>query len=267
MLSVKVQIGIYIPSPGSIWHATGQCVGPTPLSTLHIRLTYYGWQHNRHLPGRHCSPNYARSSSSSNTQTTNTFRQNPIMVEKWRMKANETKFVQVTFTLRKNTCAPVHLNNKQLTQTDDVKYLSTHLDRTLTWRKHISTKRKQLDLKLRKFYWIIGLKSQLSLVNKLLVYKAFLKPTWTYGVQLWGSASNCNIEISVRFQSKVLRIITDAPWFVPNTVIIRDLHVLSVRQEVSNYGVTYRQRLNDHPSSLAKSLLQSPNYNRGLKRY
>jgi len=86
--------------------------------------------------------------------------------------------------------------------------------------------------------------------KKLLVYKATLKPTWTYGVQLWGSASNSNIEILERFQSKVLRIITDAPWFVPNAVIIRDLQVLSVRQEVRNYSVTYRQRLNDHPNNL-----------------
>ena len=43
------------------------------------------------------------------------------------MKANEIKSVQVTFTLKKNTCSPVHLNNKQLTQTDEVKYLGTHL--------------------------------------------------------------------------------------------------------------------------------------------
>jgi len=91
--------------------------------------------------------------------------------------------------------------------------------RKLTWRKHITTKRKQLDLKLRRLYWIIGRKSQLSLENKLLVYKAILKPIWTYGVQLWGSASNSNIDILERFQSKVLRIITDAPWCVPNTVI------------------------------------------------
>jgi len=43
--------------------------------------------------------------------------------------------------------------------------------------------------------------------------------------------------------------------------------VLSVRQEVRNCSVTYRQRLNDHPNSLAKSLLQWPHYNRRLKRY
>jgi len=72
------------------------------------------------------------------------------------------------------------------------------------------------------------------------------------------------MEILERFQSKVLRIITDASWYVPSAVIIRDLQVLSVRQEVRNYSVTYRQRVNDHPTSLAKYLFQRPNYNRRL---
>ena len=55
-----------------------------------------------------------------------------------------------------------------------------------------------------------------------------------------------------RIQSKVLRVIADAPRYVPNALIKRDLQVLSVRQEVRNYSVTYRQRLDDHPNSLAK---------------
>jgi len=148
----------------------------------------------------------------------------------------------------------------------NVKYLGIHLDRKLTWRKHITTTRKHLDLKLRKLYWIIGRKSQLSLENKLLVYKAILKPIWTCGVQLWGSASNSNIDILERFQSKVLRIITDAPWYVPNTVIRRDLRVFPFRQEVSNYSVTYRHLLDDHPNRLAKSLFQGSAPNRRLKR-
>jgi len=93
----------------------------------------------------------------------------------WRMKANETKSVHVTFTLNKMTCPHVTLNNVHLPQADEVKYPGIHLDRRLTWHKHITTKRKQLDLKLRNLYWIIGRKSQLSFENKLLVYKVILK--------------------------------------------------------------------------------------------
>jgi hypothetical protein len=163
------------------------------------------------------------------------------------MKANETKSVQVTFTLKKGTRAfpppPVQLNNIHLPQTDSVKYLGIHLDRKLTWRNHISAKRKQLNLRFRNMYWIIGRKTQLSLANKLLVYKAILKPIWTYGIQLWGTASNSNIDILERFQSKVLRIITDAPWYVPSAVIKHDLQVPSVRQEVRTFSVTYHARL------------------------
>ena len=76
-----------------------------------------------------------------------------------------------------------------------------------------------------------------------------------------------NIEILERFQSKVLRIITDALWYVSNAVIKRDLKVLSVRQEVRNYSVTYRQRLNDHPNRLEKSLFQRTQYNPMPKQY
>ena len=99
------------------------------------------------------------------------------------------------------------------------------------------------------------------------MYKAILKPIWTYGVQLWGSASKSNIEILEIFQSKVLRKITDAPWYVSNAVLKRDLKVLSVKQGVRNYSVTYRQRLDDHPNRMAKCLFQRTNYKRRFKRY
>jgi len=80
-------------------------------------------------------------------------------------------------------------------------------------------------------------------------------------------ASNSNIDIFERFQSKVLRIITDAPWYVPSSVIKHDLQVPSVRQEVRTFSVTYHASLEDHPNDLATSLLQQPPHNRRPKRY
>jgi hypothetical protein len=81
-------------------------------------------------------------------------------------------------------------------------------------------------------YWLLGRRSRLSLSNKLLLYKCILKPIWTYSIQLWGTASTSNIEILERFQSKALRLIFDAQWYVPNHRIRCDLHMPSVKDEI-----------------------------------
>jgi hypothetical protein len=81
-------------------------------------------------------------------------------------------------------------------------------------------------------YWLLGPRSRLSLSNKLL-YKSILKPIWTYGIQLWGTASTSNIEILERFQSKTFRLLVDAPWYVPNRRIRRDLQMPSVKEEIA----------------------------------
>jgi hypothetical protein len=80
-------------------------------------------------------------------------------------------------------------------------------------------------------YWLLGRKSKLSTSSKLFIYKTILKPIWNYGLQLWGTASTSNIEILKRFQWKTLRTIVDAPWYVPNMVIRRDLQIPTVKEE------------------------------------
>jgi len=66
--------------------------------------------------------------------------------KKWKIKANGTKSVQVTFTIRRETCplnVIVILNGQRILQAD-AKYLGIHLDRRLNWKKYIFIKRKQL---------------------------------------------------------------------------------------------------------------------------
>jgi hypothetical protein len=67
-------------------------------------------------------------------------------MKKWRIRVNEGKSFLVTFTTRRNTCPPVSLNNRQLKQCEDVKYLGMHLDRRMTWKKHIRTKVNNCEL-------------------------------------------------------------------------------------------------------------------------
>jgi hypothetical protein len=82
---------------------------------------------------------------------------------------------------------------------------------------HSEKKRKEMDIKILKMYWFLGGKNHpLSLENKLLLYKAIIKPIWTYGIELWGCSSKSNVNITHRFQSKTLRMIAGAPRYVSN---------------------------------------------------
>jgi hypothetical protein len=75
-----------------------------------------------------------------------------------------------------------------------------------------------------------------------------------------------NIEILERFQAKVLRIITDAPYYFPNGMLHRDLRVTTVKHTVKAYSIAYSCRIAKHPNRLAPPLIQEPSYPRRLKR-
>jgi hypothetical protein len=74
------------------------------------------------------------------------------------------------------------------------------------------------------------------------------------GIQLWGKASNSNIEITQRYQSKTLRRILNAPWYVTNKVIHADCKIPSVREEISKFSQNYQFKIENHPNSLALGL-------------
>lgn len=187
-------------------------------------------------------------------------------MKKWRIKASASKSTHITFTLRRSNCPPVTLDNQILPQTDHVKYLGMHLDRRMTWRHHINTKRTSLNLRFGKLFWLIGRHSTLTLENKLLVYKTILKPVWSYGIQLWGTASKSNIEIFQRFQNKVLRVLVNSPWYVRNSEIHEYLNMPTVKDEISRFSKKYQNRLESHVNHLAINLLDNSSSMRRLKR-
>jgi hypothetical protein len=141
-----------------------------------------------------------------------------------------------------------------------------YLDSKLTWREHIIKKRKQLDCKTRKMLWLIGRKSPLTLENKLLIYKTVLRPIWTYGKELWGCASKTNIAILQRYQSKLLRIITNAPRYVANQTLHTDLRIQYVQALRDEYIKKHRSTLEHHPNPVVKVLLLHNHPTRRLKR-
>jgi hypothetical protein len=171
------------------------------------------------------------------------------------------------FSLRRGQCPPEIINQTVIPQVETVKYLGIHFDRRLTWKIHVSTKRKQLDHKTQEIKWLIGRHSPLSLENKILIYKTVLKPVWTYGFELWGCASHSNIEIIQRYQSKLLLTITNAPWYVTNHNLHADLHIPYVSKVFQERIATHRTTIASHPNPLTAPLLRSSTIRRPKRRW
>jgi hypothetical protein len=82
-------------------------------------------------------------------------------------------------------------------------------------------------------------KSHLSIENKLPIYKAAIKPIWSYGIERWGCASKSSIVIMQRSQPKILRAIANASWYVTNHTLHTDFKIPYARDVI-------HERINKH---------------------
>lgn len=187
-------------------------------------------------------------------------------LDQWRIKVNSNKSTQITFTTKHSTCPQVTIYNQPIPIKTEVKYLGLHLDQRLTWKAHIKAKRQQLNLKTRSMHWLIGRKSQLTIKSKLLLYKVILTPIWSYGIELWGCSKPSNTKILQSFQSKTLRILADAPWYVNNLTLHNDLKIPFITEVISSYATKSRKRSLNHTNPLIADLYSHQPVLRRLNR-
>lgn len=132
--------------------------------------------------------------------------------------------------------------------------------------KPCAKKKSELDIKNRRLNWLIGKNSTLSLENKLIVYQQVIKPVWTYGCQLWGCAKPSIIKHIENFQNKILRQLVNAPWYIRNCDLHRDLGVNSVKSTIRKTATLHHQRLANHENPEARKLINTSSRQRRLRR-
>lgn len=185
---------------------------------------------------------------------------------RWKIKLNGTKSQQTAFTLMRCNESTVNLAGEEIPVVNPANYLGMRLDARLTYGPHIKTKRKQVQDKFKSMWWLFRPASGVSIKNKLLLHNMILKPIWTYGCQLWGTAARTNIQKIQAVQSLILRGFTGVRWddYVRNDTIHQILGVPPVVETIKDFTARYAQRLAKHPNSRALRLLQ--NCKKGLRR-
>ena len=91
-------------------------------------------------------------------------------------------------------------------------------------------------------------------------------PIWTYGIQLWGCTKPSNVKIIQQFQNKVLRDAVNAPWYIRNDDLHRDLKMEFVTTIIQKFAEAHEHRLHQHVNVEAIQLLDNTDLVRRLKR-
>lgn len=187
--------------------------------------------------------------------------------DKWRIKLNDTKAVHINFTNKKLQDPPqLRMHGTIIPHHNSAKYLGMNLDVKVKWNEHTKIKLTELRLRYRQIYWLMGRNSQVSIYNKMLLYNQILKPIWVYGIQLWGCAADCHIKSIQTFQNKVLRNAVNAPWYIRNSDLHRDLGIPMVHEVIEQMALKHQSKLIDHINEEATQLLNTTNLTRRLKR-
>jgi hypothetical protein len=185
----------------------------------------------------------------------------------WKIKLNEAKSAHINFINKRLIDLPsLVINGTIVPYENKAKYLGMTLDAKLRWKEHVKKKKEELNIKFRQYRWLIGKHSSLSLYGKTLIYNQIIKPTWLYGIQLWGCTKDSNIRMIQTFQNKVLRTMVNAPWYVRNADIRRDLGIPTIKEEIKRFAMKHEERLHLHENAEVLQLLDNQHVFRRLKR-
>lgn len=77
-----------------------------------------------------------------------------------------------------------------------------------------------------KLYWLLEKGSELSIQNNYI--QTSNETTWSYSIELWGRSSESNTQKIQGFHNKELKNNVNAPWYVTNRDLHRDIVVWMV---------------------------------------
>lgn len=148
----------------------------------------------------------------------------PDWLSKWRLKVNVSK-TQALKTTRGNARAVTKLKlyDKEIPWSPTVKYLGVTLDSNLNMKPHVGNVIAAARATRSQLKPILTANS-ISVKIKLGIYKAYIRPRLTYAAPAWYALLTNEAQKKIESQQNLTaRQLVNAPRYVRNTTILRDL--------------------------------------------
>jgi hypothetical protein len=175
----------------------------------------------------------------------------------WKLKLNESKTELIIFSRKRTNnkiFVPFKINNHTVKPTTTVNYLGITLDSRLNFKENLKNKLTKANNAIRKIYPLIKRNSKLSVKNKIIIYKALIRPIITYAAPVWSHLSTNALQPLEVFQNKCMRLIHNAPRHT-NTQHLRNISELPTIKEFISIQTEKFFRKNTN------KLIKTPNVN------
>ena len=136
---------------------------------------------------------------------------------------------------------------------DTIRYLGVTLDKRLTWSPHIEQVSRRTAQRMGLLGPLLN-RSDLSIRNGVLLYKQLIRLLMDYACPTWRSAARTHVRRLQVLQSKCLRLVTGAPWYLSNRQIHEDLGVPFFAAHIRALTASFDSRLADVGKPLVRQL-------------
>ncbi|GFU94695.1 RNA-directed DNA polymerase from mobile element jockey [Trichonephila clavipes] len=171
----------------------------------------------------------------------------------WKIKVNASKSVCLMFTRRPQlpvALTTVTIFGQPVPWVNVAKYLGLFLDAKLTFAYHIEQTRKKAIAVHAMLKKLISRRSKLAIRHKVLLYKSIIRSVMCYGSQIFGSAGMRHLKKLHTLTNSFLRQIVNAPWFIRNEVIYRDLKIKPFLPHIKDLSKRFFNKLPNFPNEL-----------------
>lgn len=175
-----------------------------------------------------------------------------------KLPINLTKTTYMLLGARHRVNDTCHLNlmidGTTIEKVSEQKLLGIVIDENLLWTHHIDYLCSTLSTKISLLKQI---SSYVPQDIQKLFYQSYILPLLDYGCNTWGTTSNANIERLSKLQKRAARIILQADFMTPSTLMFEQLGWLSVpKRLLYNKAVLTYKALNNLTPSYISNLLK-----------
>lgn len=150
---------------------------------------------------------------------------------------NKTSFI--LFMSRKKQVAvsgTLNINNSVIKEVGEASFVGLIIDKHLTWYNHIN----KVNCTVRKKIGILFKLRQLLPRHILIqIYKSFIEPHITYGIEVWGSTYSTNLQSILKSQKMAARSITFSKPSASSAPLFQELQILDVFKLHKLYTCTF----------------------------